>query len=253
MLKKVLIAASALMCALVSLTLVALLGTVTHADAVGYSDWVDATKVTNPLPGQLYAVSGEGEIEGQLCPLNRDDFNISSDALPGRTFVNRLGESVPAVLWVAKVYLDTEQPTEGAFDIGYRLEWRTLEREFAPLSALAVGLKRILHERDMEQIRQHASDAKVAELKRLEGCANAIVQTFHHGLDVCQLTEVVKESTGRILAVRFGTHCLALDPEGGPRRLPDLEASSFWTSIKLGLGLVDQLLSAPVLADNEAG
>jgi hypothetical protein len=253
MLKKVLIAASALMCALVSLTLVALLGTVTHADAVGYSDWIDATKVTNPLPGQLYAVSGEGEIEGQLCPLNRDDFNISSDALPGRTFVNRLGESVPAVLWVAKVYLDTEQPTEGAFDIGYRLEWRTLEREFAPLSALAVGLKRILHERDMEQIRQHASDAKVAELKRLEGCANAIVQTFHHGLDVCQLTEVVKESTGRILAVRFGTHCLALDPEGGPRRLPDLEASSFWTSIKLGLGLVDQLLSAPVLADNEAG
>jgi hypothetical protein len=226
---------------------------VTHADAVGYSDWIDATKVTNPLPGQLYAVSGEGEIEGQLCPLNRDDFNISSDALPGRTFVNRLGESVPAVLWVAKVYLDTEQPTEGAFDIGYRLEWRTLEREFAPLSALAVGLKRILHERDMEQIRQHASDAKVAELKRLEGCANAIVQTFHHGLDVCQLTEVVKESTGRILAVRFGTHCLALDPEGGPRRLPDLEASSFWTSIKLGLGLVDQLLSAPVLADNEAG
>jgi hypothetical protein len=253
MLKKVLIAASALMCALVSLTLVALLGTVTHADAVGYSDWIDATKVTNPLPGQLYAVSGEGEIEGQLCPLNRDDFNISSDALPGRTFVNRLGESVPAVLWVAKVYLDTEQPTEGAFDIGYRLEWRTLEREFAPLSALTVGLKRILHERDMEQIRQHASDAKVAELKRLEGCANAIVQTFHHGLDVCQLTEVVKESAGRILAVRFGTHCLALDPEGGPRRLPDLEASSFWTSIKLGLGLVDQLLSAPVLADNEAG
>jgi hypothetical protein len=253
MLKKVLIAASALMCALVSLTLVALLGTVTHADAVGYSDWIDATKVTNPLPGQLYAVSGEGEIEGQLCPLNRDDFNISSDALPGRTFVNRLGESVPAVLWVAKVYLDTEQPTEGAFDIGYRLEWRTLEREFAPLSALAVGLKRILHERDMEQIRQHASDAKVAELKRLEGCANAIVQTFHHGLDVCQLSEVIRESTGRILAVRFGTHCLALDPEGGPRRLPDLEASSFWTSIKLGLGLVDQLLSAPVLADNEAG
>lgn len=252
MLKKVLMAASTLVVALVTLTLVALLGTVTHADAVGYSDWVDATKVTNPLPGQLYAISEEGGIKEQLCPLNRDDFSISTDALPGRTFVNRLGESVPAVLWVAKVYFASDQPTEGAFDIAYRLEWRTLERESAPLSALAVGLKRILHERDMEQIMRHASSAKVAELKRLEGCANAIVQTFHHGLDVCQLTEVVKESTGRILAVRFGTHCLALDPQGGPRPLPDLEASSFWTSVKLGLGLVDQLLAAPVVAGNTA-
>lgn len=252
MLKKALVAASTLVIALVTLTLVVLLGTVTHADAVGFSDWIDATKVTNPLPGQLYAVSPEGEVEGQLCPLSRDDFRISTDALPGRTFVNRLGETVPVVVWVARIYFRTDQPAGEEFSIGYRLQWHALERESAPLSALAVGLQRILQERDMEQIRRHASAAQVAELQRLEGCANAIVQTFQHGLDVCQLTEVIKESTGRTLAVRFGTHCLT-DPGGGPRRLPELAAGSFWTTLKLGLGLVDQLLAAPVLAGNEAG
>lgn len=252
MLKKVTMAASTLVVALVTLTLVVLLGTVTHADAVGYSDWIDATKVTNPLPGQLYAVSPDGEIEGQLCPLSRDDFRIGTDALPGRTFVNRLGETVPVVVWVAKIYFQTDEPAGDVVHIGYRLEWLSLEREFAPLSALAVGLQRILHERDMEQIRRHAPAAQVAELQRLEGCANAIVQTFHHGLDVCQLTEVIRESTGRTLAVRFGKRCLT-DPQGGPRRLPDLAAGSFWTDVKLGLGLVDQLIAAPVVAGNEAG
>lgn len=251
MLKKVLVAASALVLALMTFTLVVLLGTVTHADAVGYSDWIDATKVTDPLPGQLYAVSPEGAIEGQLCPLNRDDFSIGTDALPGRTFVNRLGETVPVVVWVAQIYFQTGEG-ERAIDIGYRLHWHSLEREYAPLSALAVGLKRILHERDMEQIRQHASAAQITELQRLEGCANAIVQTFQHGLDVCQLTEVIRESTGRTLAVRFGTHCLT-DPQGGPRRLPELAAGSFWTTLKLGLGLVDQLLAAPVVAGTVSG
>ena len=108
MLKKALVAASALLCALVTLTLVALLGTVTHADAIGYSDWIDGEKFTSPLPGQLSAVSAEGEIEGQLCPLSRDDFRISTDALSGRTFVNRLGETVPVVLRIAKVYLQPD-------------------------------------------------------------------------------------------------------------------------------------------------
>lgn len=252
MLKKALMAAATLALALVTLTLVVLLGSVTHTDAVRYSDWIDATRVTDPLPGQLYAISGEGEIEGQLCPLTRDDFSISTDALPGRTFVNRLGETVPAVVWIAKAYFQADQPTGEAFEIAYRLQWHTLEREFAPLSALAVGLKRILHERDMEQIRRQASRARVAEMQRLEGCANTIVQTFHHGLDVCQLTEVIRESTGRILAVRFGTHCLT-DPQGGPRPLPELAAGSFWTSVKLSLGLVDQLLAAPVVAGNQTG
>jgi hypothetical protein len=252
MLKKVVIAASALVVSLVTLTLVVLLGTVTHADAVGYADWVDATKVTDPMPGQLYAVSAEGGIEGQLCLLNRDDFNIRSDALPGRTFVNRLGEAVPVVLWAAQAYFQTDPAAGHGFDIGYRLEWRSLEREFAPLSVLTVGVKRILHERDLEQIKLHASAAQFAEVERLEGCANAIVQTFRHGFDVCQLTEVIRERTGGTLAVRFATHCLT-DLQGDPRRLPELAASSLWTSLKLGLGLVDQLLALPVLADQAAG
>jgi hypothetical protein len=252
MLKKVLMAASALVVSLMTLTLVVLLGTVTHADAVGYTDWIDATKVTDPLPGQLYAVSQDGEIESQLCLLNRNDFNIRTDALPGRTFVNRLGEAVPVVLWAAQAYFQTEPPAGQDFDIGYRLEWRTLEREFAPLSVLTVGVKRILHERDMEQIRQHTTAAQFADLERLEGCANAIVQTFQQGLDVCQLTEVIRQSPGGTLAVRFATHCLS-DMQGGPRRLPELEAASFWTSVKLGLGLVDQLLALPVLADQQTG
>jgi hypothetical protein len=251
MLKKVLVAASTLVVALVTLTLVVLLGTVTHADAVGYSDWIDATQVTNPLPGQLYAVSAEGGIEGQLCPLSRNDFHIDTAPLPGRTFVNRLGETVPVVVWIAGIYFQTGQPDGHQIDIGYRLQWHDLERESAALSALAVGLQRILHERDMEQIRRHASAAQVAELQRLEGCANAIVQTFRNGLDVCQLEQVIKESTGRILAVRFGTYCLT-DAQGGPRPLPELPGS-FWTSVKLGLGLVDQLLAAPLVADNRAG
>jgi hypothetical protein len=74
MLKKLLTAATALVLSLVTLTLVVLLGTVTHADAVRYADWIDATQVTDPLPGQLYAISGDGVIEAQLCPLTKDDF-----------------------------------------------------------------------------------------------------------------------------------------------------------------------------------
>ena len=251
MLKKALLTGAALLLSLITLTIVVLLGTVTHTDAVSYSDWIDATKVTDPLPGQLYAISAEGEIVGQLCPLRRDDFRSSIDALPGRTFVNRLGEALPVVAWAAKIYFQTDPASGQDFDIGYRLEWRSLERESAPLSALAVGLQRILHERDMEQIRQQAPAARLAEVERLEGCATTIVQTLGQGLDVCQLTEVIKERSGGVLAVRFATHCLT-DPQGGPRRLPELAVGSFWTSVKLGLGLVDQLLAAPVVAGAEA-
>lgn len=253
MLKKALVAASTLLLALVTLTLVVLLGSVTHADAIAYSDWIDGERFTSPLPGQLYAVSGEGKVEGQLCQLNRNDFRIGTDALPGRTFVNRLGETVPVVLWIARVSLQPDQPAEQQLSVSYRLEWRSLDREFATLDALALGVQRIMHERDLAQIKRHASSAHIAELQRLEGCAEAIVQTFKNGLDVCQLTEVLKESTGRILAVRFGAHCLALDPDGAPRTLPELADGSFWTIVKLGLGLVDQLLAAPVLAGNETG
>jgi hypothetical protein len=248
MLKKLLTAATALVFTLVTLTLVVLLGTVTHADAVRYADWVDATQVTDPLPGQLYAISGDGVIEAQLCPLTKDDFDIGIDALSGRTFVNRLGEAVPAVIWVAQTYFQTGSTPEHTLDLDYRLEWRALEREFAPLSSLAVGLKRILSEREMEQIERHGSAAQIADAQRLEGCATAILQTFQEGRDICQLTEVIRERSGRILAVRFATRCLALDPEAGPRPLPALQAGSFWTGIKLGLGLVDQqLVDAPVL------
>jgi hypothetical protein len=249
MLKKLLTAATALVLSLVTLTLVVLLGTVTHADAVRYADWVDATQVTDPLPGQLYAISGDGVIEAQLCPLTKDDFVFSTDALSGRTFVNRLGEAVPVVIRVAQTYFQIGSTPDHTLELDYRLEWRALEREFAPLSSLAVGLKRILHEREMEQIKRHASAAQVADAKRLEGCATAILQTFQEGRDICQLTEVIKERSGRILAVRFASRCLALDPEGGPRPLPGLEAGSFWTGIKLGLGLVDQQLTeTPLLA-----
>lgn len=253
MLKKVLMGVGALAFTLVTFTLVTLLGSVTHADAVGYSDWVEATKVTDPLPGQLYAISGDGTIEGQLCPLERSDFNISRDRLSGRTFVNRLGEAVPLALWLSAQYLQLGQPGEQTFEIAYRLEWRALEREFAPRSALRVGLQRILHERDMAMIKDHASTAMVAEMERLEGCANTILETSQQGVDVCQLAEVISDDTGRTLAVRFATHCLVLDSDGGSRPLPELQASSFWTSVKLGLGLVDQLLAAPVVADNASG
>ena len=121
------------------------------------------------------------------------------------------------------------------------------------MNALALGVQRIMQERDLAQITGTHRARTPPSLQRLEGCAEAIVQTFKNGLDVCQLTEVLKESTGRILAVRFGAHCLALDPDGAPRRLPELPAGSFWTSVKLGLGLVDQLLAVPVVAGNAAG
>jgi hypothetical protein len=244
MLKKALIAVSALAVTLVSLTLVVLLGTVTHADAIGYSDWVEATKVTAPLPGQLYVVSDRGEVVAQLCQLGRNDFAISKDSLPGRTFVNRLGEAVPAVLWIAQAYFQTDAPADG-LDIGYRLQWRSLQREFAPRSALNTGVRRVLQERDREALERDA------DLRRLEDCANAILDTFAQGQDVCQLTEVIKETGGRVLAVRFATHCLA-DPERGARPLPTLEAGSVWTHVKLGLGLVDQLLALPQMAGSAA-
>ena len=104
----------------------------------------------------------------------------------------------------------------------------------------------------MEEVARQAPSAQIAEMRRLEGCATAIVQTLHHGLDVCQLTEVIRESTGRTLAVRFATHCLT-DTQGGPRRLPELAAVSFWTDVKLGLGLIDQLLAAPLVAAEATG
>ena len=75
----------------------------------------------------------------------------------------------------------------------------------------------------------------------------AILQTFDHGQDVCQLSQVIREAGGRVLAVRFATHCLA-DPKRGARPLPDLEAGSVWTHVKLGLGLVDELLTLPQMA-----
>jgi hypothetical protein len=253
MLKKVLMGVGALVFTLVTFTLVTLLGSVTDADAVGYSDWIEATKVTDPLPGQLYAISGDGEIEGQLCPLERSDFSISRDQLSGRTFVNRLGEAVPLALWLGQQYLQLGQSSEQKFEIAYRLEWRPLEREFAPRSALRVGLQRILDERDMEKIKQHAPAAKVADAERLEACANAILETAHQGVDVCQLAEVISDDTGRTLAVRFAARCLVLDPESDPRPLPELTVGSFWTGVKLSLGLVDQLLTAPVIAGNATG
>jgi hypothetical protein len=50
-----------------------------------------------------------------------------------------------------------------------------------------------------------------------------------------------------VLAVRFATHCLT-DPKRGARPLPAVEPGSMWTQVKLGLGLVDQLLTLPQMA-----
>lgn len=248
MLKRLLMTGLALVLTLMTVTIVVLLGTVTHVDAVRYSDWIDATQVTNPLPGQLYEVTDDGEIETQLCLLTKNDFNISTDALSGRIFVNHLGEAVPAVIWIARTWLQVDEGAEHAFHLDYRLEWGGLERESAPSTELTAGNKRILQPRNMERIRQQASAPQQADLQRLENCANEILRTFEDGQNVCQLTEVIREDTGRTLAVRFDTRCLAR-PESGPRRLPALRAGSFWTSVKLGLGLVGQQLAPPVLAD----
>ena len=226
MLNKVLMGVGALVLTLVTFTLVTLLGSVTHADAVGYLEGIDADKLTRPLPGQLYVVSPEGKIEQQLCQIEEFEFDI--DRLSGRTFVNRLGETVPGVLRIAAPYLQPDQPGEQQLGISYRLEWRSIDREFATVDHLILGMKRILEK---------------------PGCDEAIKQTLRSGLEVCQLIEVLRERTGRPLAVRFHTHCLALRPDGGPRPLPALQAGSFWTGIKLGLGLVDQeFTTSPVLA-----
>jgi hypothetical protein len=250
MMKKLLTLAGAFGFLLVTLTLVVLLGTVTHADAVGAGKWIDADRVTDPLPGQLYAVSADGAIETQLCRLTKDDFNFGIDELSGRTFVNRLGEALPVAVWAAQTYFKTSEGPEESFALDYRLEWRALEREFAPLSSLSVGVERILQEREIEQLKRDSSPAEIANAERLEGCANAILQTFRAGSDICQLTEVIRERSGPVLAVRFATRCLALGPEGAPRPLPALHVGSLWTVIKLGLGLVEQQFSvSTTLAD----
>ena len=230
MLKKVLVAASTLVVALVTLTLVVLLGTLTHADAVGYLDGIDGEKLTRPLPGQLYVVSPEGKIEQQLCRI--EEFRFDIERLSGRTFINRLGERVPGVLNIATPHLLPGQPGEQEFGISYRLEWSSLDHEFATADDLILVVKGVLEKR---------------------GCDEAIKRALESGLEVCQLKEVFRERTGRPLAVRFGVHCLALDPDGEPRRLPELSAGSFWTSVKLGLGLVHELRAPEVVAGNEAG
>jgi hypothetical protein len=169
MLKKVLMGVGALVFTLVTFTLVTLLGSVTHADAVGYLDGIDADKLTRPLPGQLYVVSPEGKIEQQLCQIEEFEFDI--DRLSGRTFVNRLGETVPGVLRIAAPYLQPDQPGEQELGISYRLEWRSIDREFATVDHLILGMKRILEK---------------------PGCDEAIKQTLRSGLEVCQLIEVLR-------------------------------------------------------------
>jgi hypothetical protein len=254
MFKQLLTAATTIASFLLILTLVALLGTVTQADAVRYSDWVEVTQVTDPLPGQLYAISDDGVIEGQLCLLTPNDFASKQERLADRRFVNPLGESLPFALSLAKLYLPAGQDQEAAFQIGYRLEWRNLERHFAAVSSLTDGVKRILAPRSKAEMEEASPDPEAATARRLEGCAEAIIDAFKDERRVCQLSEVIKENGGHILAVRFSARCLISNPQSGPMLLPDLRVSSFWTNVKLTLGLVNQHnLSAAVLAGEVAG
>jgi hypothetical protein len=143
MLEKALAAISALLLTLVTLTLVVLLGTLTHSDAVGYLDGVDGAKLTRPLPGQLYVVSAEGKIEQQLCEIEELAFEI--DRLSGWTFVNRLGETVPAVFRIVAPHLQPEQE-DGKLAISYRLEWHSLDHQFATAEDLNVVTSKVLQD-----------------------------------------------------------------------------------------------------------
>ena len=145
-------------------------------------------------------------------------------------------------------------PTQSATNYEIKFMENMIDHHAMAVAMGQICLQKAIHEelRSLCQSIITSQSAQIAEMRRLEGCATAIVRTLHHGLDVCQLTEVIRESTGRTLAVRFATHCLT-DTQGGPRRLPELAAVSFWTDVKLGLGLIDQLLAAPLVAAEATG
>lgn len=199
------------------------LGTVSHSDVLNYYAWVDASQVTAPVPGQFYVIDEDGEIREPLCPLEEADFAPLRHRGRGVRFVNLLGEALPEAL---------ASPAAS-------VEW-TIERRYVPLGHILHHNRRILAERDLEALEKEQDATALAEARRLERCADAIVTSLAQGLNVCQLTEVaMDETTGAPLGVDFATLCLAAADDQKPRQLPDLQRYPPWTGVKDGLGLID--------------
>jgi hypothetical protein len=199
------------------------LGTVSHSDVLNYYAWVDASQVTAPVPGQFYVIAEDGEIGESLCSLEQADFAPIKHRGDGVRFVNLLGEALPEALRARSASVE-----------------RTVERHSVPLSHILHHNRRILEERDLEALEKEQDAAALAEARRLEQCAEAIVTRLRQGSNVCQLTEVAIDVTsGDPLGVDFATLCLASADDPEPRRLPDVRSYPLWTEVKDGLGLID--------------
>jgi len=223
--------------------LLTMLGTVTQGDVVRHHDWIDPIEVKVPRIGQYYIVADDGTIKEPLCALEDDDLRPVAYPAEGRRYVNWLGKVAPFVVDVVGFVL---QPVQAATTTGepgaisYALELERLDHHYAPAATLRGLTRRIMQQRDLDRIRKDESTASHRAALRLRDCASTIRASLASGFNVCQLDEVVHNSSKRSpLGVGFASLCLATPTDTKPRILPVLERGSFLSDLKQAMGLIE--------------
>lgn len=205
------------------------LGSVTYADVVRYHKWVDPASVVSAQLGQYYIIDDDGTVNDPLCDLLSEDFvpPIKPASLPGRSYVNHLGQLTPAVVQVVGALVPTPQTVNAGSGQGSHAHMLTFERievEAATVSALTRLTQRVL-----------AGTAA----GRLRACGTEITTSVKSGLTVCQVDELVRDgASGRTIGVGFATRCLATASEPRPRFTPAIPIGSFFSNLKHAMALI---------------
>ncbi|MEM7021749.1 MAG: hypothetical protein AAF637_04060 [Pseudomonadota bacterium] len=225
-------------------SLLGMLGSVTYGDVVRYHDWVDPASVARAQLGQYYIIEEDGSVDDPLCELRPEDFDPAPQltSLPGRSYVNHLGQLTPIVVQLVGVIVPMPQNVNaaGTQSMSPVLTFKQVQRQAATAAELRRLTERVLQERNIAVLEKNGHEEAAEDARRLSNCRIEIMESLSSGLTVCQVDEIVRdESTGVSIGVGFATRCLVPETAELPRHAPELRRGSFLSQLKHTMDLID--------------
>ena len=150
----------------VTMALVGVLGSVTHGDVVRYHNWIDPAHVASTQLGQYYIIKDDGTVLDPLCELRAVDFDppLQPQSMPGRSYVNSLGQLTPVVIQlvgaVMPVVPHTANADAGTASVSHVLTFQGVKLETATATSLRRLTTRVLAEQDIAGLEKPGHDAR---------------------------------------------------------------------------------------------
>ena len=222
----------------VTMALVGVLGSVTHGDVVRYHNWIDPAHVASTQLGQYYIIKDDGTVLDPLCELRAVDFDppLQPQSMPGRSYVNSLGQLTPFVIQLVGAVMPavphTANADAGTASVSHVLTFQGVKLETATATSLRRLTTRVLAEQDIAGLENQGTTA-ADDARRFQACGLEIKESLAAGLTVCQIDEVVRDaSTGASIGVGFTARCLARETDERARLRPEIERGSLFSNLK---------------------